>query len=68
MRHPQDNFQIQRNDLEAIKQDKTNIINILDRQARRVFAKKELGMSDREIDDRELEEDSVTGSDLLIDD
>lgn len=52
---------LQRDDLEAIKEDKTNIINILDRQARRVFAKKELGMSDREIDELELEEDSVTG-------
>ena len=50
---------LQRDDLEAIKQDKTNIINILDRQARRVFAKKELGMSNKEIENLELEEDAV---------
>lgn len=37
---------LQKNDIEAIKQDKTNIIKILDRQARRIFAKKELAMSD----------------------
>ncbi|WP_242031050.1 restriction endonuclease [Anabaena sp. FACHB-1237] len=33
---------LQKNDIESIKKDKTNIAQILDRKARRVFAKKEL--------------------------
>lgn len=41
---------IERDDIEAIKQDKTNIIQILDRKAQRVFAKRELAMTDDEID------------------
>ncbi|MCW6035812.1 restriction endonuclease [Spirulina subsalsa FACHB-351] len=47
---------IQREDIEAIKQDRTNIIKILDRRARRVFAKKELGMMEGEVDAWEAEE------------
>lgn len=41
---------IQREDIEAIKEDRTNIIQILDKRARRVFAKKELGLTQEEID------------------
>ena len=51
---------IQKDDIEAIKKDKTNIIKILDRRARRAFAKKELGVTDKAIDDLEIEEDSLT--------
>ncbi|OCQ97997.1 DNA methylase [Oscillatoriales cyanobacterium USR001] len=51
---------IQKEDIEAIKKDKTNIIKILDRRARRVFAKKELGLSDNALDEIEIEEDSLT--------
>jgi len=50
---------IQKEDIEAIKEDKTNIIKILDRRARRVFAKKELGLTDDAVDDVESEENSL---------
>ncbi len=55
---------LQRDDIEAIKQDKTNIIEILDRKARRVFAKKELSISNEEIDEIEYEEDTVINSNI----
>lgn len=51
---------IQKEDIEAIKEDRTNIIRILDRRARRVFAKKELGLTDDAVDALEIEEDSLT--------
>jgi DNA modification methylase len=51
---------IQKEDIEAIKEDRTNIIKILDRRARRVFAKKELGLTDDAVDEVEAEEDSLT--------
>ncbi|KOR35899.1 DNA methylase [Planktothricoides sp. SR001] len=51
---------IQKEDIEAIKADRTNIIKILDRRARRVFAKKELGLTDDAVDEIESEEDSLT--------
>ncbi|ACB51932.1 hypothetical protein cce_2584 [Crocosphaera subtropica ATCC 51142] len=51
---------LQKNDLEAIKEDKTNIIKILDKQARKIFAKKELQMTDNEIDEIETEGDNIT--------
>jgi DNA modification methylase len=51
---------IQREDIEAIQADRTNIIQILDRRARRVFAKKELGLTDVEVDEIEVEEDSIS--------
>jgi site-specific DNA-methyltransferase (cytosine-N4-specific) len=51
---------IQKEDIEAIKEDRTNIIKILDRRARRVFAKKELGLTDNAVDEMETEEDSLT--------
>ena len=51
---------IQKEDIEAIKKDRTNIIRILDRRARRVFAKKELGLTDDVVDEIEIEEDSLT--------
>ncbi|MDH6104845.1 DNA methyltransferase [Anabaenopsis tanganyikae CS-531] len=54
---------IQKEDIESIKRDKTNIIKILDKRARRVFAKKELGMIDEEIDKIETEEASLTDFD-----
>ncbi len=54
---------IQKEDIESIKEDKTNIIKILDKRARRVFAKKELGMIDEEIDELEVEEASLTDFD-----
>lgn len=47
---------LQKEDIDAIKQDKTNIIKILDKQARRLFAKKELEMREEEIAEIELEE------------
>jgi site-specific DNA-methyltransferase (cytosine-N4-specific) len=50
---------LQRDDIEAIKKDKTNIVEILDRKARRVFAKKELDVSDEELNEIEQEEDSM---------
>ncbi|MGB3204415.1 MAG: DNA methyltransferase, partial [Crinalium sp.] len=50
---------IQKEDIEAIKEDRTNIIRILDRRARRVFAKKELGLTDDAVDEIEIEEDSL---------
>jgi DNA modification methylase len=56
---------IQREDIEAIKEDKTNIIQILDRRARRVFAKKELGLTDIEVEEMESEEDLL--GDVAID-
>jgi site-specific DNA-methyltransferase (cytosine-N4-specific) len=51
---------IQKDDIEAIKEDRANIIKILDRRARRVFAKKELGLTDSAVDEIEIEEDSLT--------
>lgn len=51
---------LQKEDIEAIKEDKTSIIKILDRKARRVFAKKELVMTDQEINDFEDEESTLT--------
>lgn len=48
---------LQKDDIEAIKRDKTNIVEILDRKARRVFAKKELDVSDEELNEIEQEED-----------
>jgi len=51
---------LQREDIEAIKRDKTSIIQILDRKARRVFAKKELTMTEQEINDVEDEESTLT--------
>ncbi|MCT7950517.1 restriction endonuclease [Ancylothrix sp. C2] len=56
---------LQKDDLEQIRQDKTSIINILDKKARRVFAKKELLMIDEEVDEIEEEEDTI--SDLALD-
>lgn len=50
---------LQKNDIESIKEDKTNIIKILDRQARRVFAKKELEMTDQYLNEIEQEEDTL---------
>lgn len=50
---------IQREDIEAIKNDRTSIVQILDRRARRVFAKKELSLTDNEVDEIEQEEDSL---------
>jgi site-specific DNA-methyltransferase (cytosine-N4-specific) len=50
---------IQKEDIDAIKQDRTNIIKILDRRARRVFAKKELGLTDNTIDEIESEDNSL---------
>jgi site-specific DNA-methyltransferase (cytosine-N4-specific) len=54
---------LQSEDLEAIQQDHTNIIQILDRKARRVFAKKELGMTDEDTDRVDEEEDSLSDFD-----
>ncbi|MEH1812636.1 MAG: restriction endonuclease [Nostoc sp.] len=48
---------LQKDDIEAIKRDKTNIVEIFDRKARRVFAKKELDVSDEELNEIEQEED-----------
>jgi len=48
---------LQKDDIEAIKKDKTNIVEIFDRKARRVFAKKELDVSDEELNEIEQEED-----------
>lgn len=50
---------LQKDDIEAIKRDKTNIVEILDKKARRVFAKKELGISDEELNEIEQEEDLI---------
>ncbi|WP_245602716.1 hypothetical protein [Gloeothece verrucosa] len=50
---------LQKQDLELIKQDKTNIITILDKKARRVFAKKELGITDEQIDQILIEEETL---------
>ncbi|AFZ42995.1 DNA methylase N-4/N-6 domain protein [Halothece sp. PCC 7418] len=50
---------IQKEEIEAIKEDKTNIIKILDRRAKRVFAKKQLGLTDEEVNEIEMEEDSL---------
>lgn len=50
---------LQKDDIEAIKRDKTNIVEILDRKARRVFAKKELDVSDEELNEIEEEEDLI---------
>ncbi|VXD17748.1 DNA methylase N-4/N-6 [Planktothrix serta PCC 8927] len=57
---------IQKEDIEAIKENRTNIIKILDRRARRVFAKKELGLTDNAVDEIELEEDSLTDFDGIL--
>jgi site-specific DNA-methyltransferase (cytosine-N4-specific) len=57
---------IQKDDIEAIKEDRANIIKILDRRARRVFAKKELGLTDSAVDEIEIEEDSLTEFDGSI--
>jgi site-specific DNA-methyltransferase (cytosine-N4-specific) len=54
---------LQKEDLDKIKEDKTNIIKILDKKARRVFAKKELQMSDNDIDELEIEADNITAED-----
>jgi site-specific DNA-methyltransferase (cytosine-N4-specific) len=59
---------IQKEDIEAIKEDRTNIIKILDRRARRVFAKKELGLTDNAVDEMETEEDSLTELDGALED
>lgn len=56
---------LQREYINAIKQDKTNIIKILDKQARRLFAKKELEMPEKEIAEIELEEEML--SELALD-
>ncbi|MES1026626.1 DNA methyltransferase [Gloeocapsa sp. BRSZ] len=53
---------LQKEDIEAIKQDRTSIIQILDRKARRVFAKKELGMTNESLD--QAEEEIATLSDF----
>ncbi len=50
---------LQKDDIEAIKKDKTSIVEILDRKARRVFSKKELDISDEELNEIEQEEDSI---------
>lgn len=47
---------LQKDDIEAIKRDKTSIVDIFDRKARRVFAKKELEVSDEELNEIEQEE------------
>jgi hypothetical protein len=54
-------------DIEAIKRDGTNIIKILDRRARRVFAKKELGLTDDRVDEMENEENLVTDRSAIAD-
>lgn len=51
---------LQQEDIEAIKENKTNITKILDKQARRLFAKKELAMQDKEIDQVESEEEMLS--------
>jgi site-specific DNA-methyltransferase (cytosine-N4-specific) len=51
---------LQKEDIESIKEDKTYIIKILDKQARRVFAKKELELQQEEIDQIELEEEMLS--------
>ena len=51
---------LQKEDIEAIKEDKTNIIKILDKQAKRLFAKKELEMNKEEIDLIEIEEENLS--------
>lgn len=55
---------LQKDDIESIKQDKTNIIEILDRKARRVFAKKELDVSNEQIDEIEQEENTIIELDI----
>lgn len=50
---------IQKEDIKAIKADRTNIIKTLARRARRVFAKKKLGLTDDAVDEIESEEDSL---------
>ena len=51
---------LQKDDIEAIKRDKTNIGEIIDKKARRVFAKKELDVSDEELNEIEQQEDLMT--------
>ena len=50
---------LQKDDIEAIKRDKTSIVDIFDRKARRVFAKKELEVSDEELNEIEQEENLI---------
>ncbi|MFN5592026.1 MAG: hypothetical protein ACK482_01015 [Aphanizomenon sp.] len=57
---------MQKDDIEAIKKDKTSIVEILDKKARRVFSKKELDISDEELNEIEKEEDSI--NELIEDD
>lgn len=57
---------LQKDDIEAIKKDKTSIVEILDKKARRVFSKKELDISDEELNEIEKEEDSI--NELIEDD
>lgn len=57
---------LQKDDIEAIKKDKTSIVEILDKKARRVFSKKELDISDEELNEIEQEEDSI--DELIKDD
>gem|GEM_PF-5124188 len=42
--------------MKQLKKIKTSIISILDRKARRVFAKKELGITDEQVNEIEEEE------------
>lgn len=55
---------LQKDDIQAIKEDKTNIIKILDKQARRLFAKKELQMNYENINAMEIEEEMLANSDI----
>lgn len=57
---------IQREDIEAIKEDRTNIIQILDKRARRVFAKKELGLTQAGVDEIEAESESLADADWSL--
>jgi hypothetical protein len=41
---------LEKDDIEEISRDLTNIVRILDRKARRVFIKKELGASDEQTE------------------
>ncbi|MEH2318076.1 hypothetical protein [Nostoc sp.] len=50
---------LQKDDIEAIKSDKTNTVEIFDRKARRVFAKKQLDVSDEELNEIEQEENLI---------
>jgi len=59
---------LQSEDIEAIKKDKTSIISILDRKARRVFAKKELGITDEQVNEIEEEELALDNFDPDVND